>query len=339
MLVLIAYTPDCTRFFITMEGGKICRFILNPVRVADRYLRYLIFTMEVAIAAMPPGVTQWVLIVDTGGYSKIRAPWTSGILTSLKILADHYPERLAKAFIVDAPAMLYYVWKGICTFFDNSASGKFSFSYSRNYLVVPRPSDTSKDSFLTKPFSKHTRRRSASFCAQHMSSSVPFRTKSADITLLETTFDGVPNRNEDKSSCKLSEGPEVASSLRRRSFSFRSVAGPINCLSPNLKDDELGSFRNDDEDLFSRPEMPGAVPARPKRAKGLTWDGLVSIFYPQKKNETTVTNEVKPRSFETFRPYFKFLQVSYDEAAYRALMKPPLGGLATIISRDLKRWN
>lgn len=67
MLVLIAYTPDCTRFFITMEGGKICRFILNPVRVADRYLRYLIFTMEVAIAAMPPGVTQWVLIVDTGG--------------------------------------------------------------------------------------------------------------------------------------------------------------------------------------------------------------------------------------------------------------------------------
>jgi hypothetical protein len=45
------------------------------------------------------------------GYSRVSAPSPSGILTTLKILADHYPERLAKAFIVDASSMFYYVWK------------------------------------------------------------------------------------------------------------------------------------------------------------------------------------------------------------------------------------
>jgi len=45
------------------------------------------------------------------GYSRISAPSPSGILATLKILADHYPERLAKAFIVDASSMFYYVWK------------------------------------------------------------------------------------------------------------------------------------------------------------------------------------------------------------------------------------
>lgn len=45
------------------------------------------------------------------GYSRISAPSPSGILTTLKILADHYPERLAKAFIVDASSVFYYVWK------------------------------------------------------------------------------------------------------------------------------------------------------------------------------------------------------------------------------------
>lgn len=45
------------------------------------------------------------------GYSTLSAPSTSGILTTMKMLADHYPERLAKAFIVDASSMFYYIWK------------------------------------------------------------------------------------------------------------------------------------------------------------------------------------------------------------------------------------
>ena len=49
--------------------------------------------------------------------------------------------------------------------------------------------------------------------------------------------------------------------------------------------------------------------------------------------------EQRTRSVDLFRPYLRFLQAPYNEAEYRSMMKPPLGGLATIISRDLKRMN
>lgn len=33
----------------------------------DRYLRFLVFTAEVALASMDPGVDQWVMIIDIAG--------------------------------------------------------------------------------------------------------------------------------------------------------------------------------------------------------------------------------------------------------------------------------
>ncbi|XP_024398179.1 uncharacterized protein [Physcomitrium patens] len=310
-------------------------YILN--KSYKEYLRHIIFTMEVAVAAMPPGVAQWVLILDAGGYSRLSAPSTSGILSTLKMLADHYPERLAKAFIVDASSMFYYFWKGICTFVDHATRDKLVFSYSRDYRAIPRSPRTSKTSFLTSPFSKRTR-MSTSFCAEDVRSPAPFRTKSvsADYALLDPIFDASPKSSEDKKSPNmLFEGPELASSLRRRSFSFSSVTGPITCASPDFKDDEFSSFRNDEE-IFDQSEISGSEPGRTNRGKVPSWDGLISIFYPLKRTDTRVTSEVKHRNVDTFRPYLKFLQATYDESAYRALMKPPLGGLATIISRDLK---
>ncbi|KAG0577299.1 hypothetical protein M758_5G140200 [Ceratodon purpureus] len=313
-------------------------YILN--RTHKQHLRFLIFTMEVAVAAMPPGVDQWVLILDAGGYSTLSAPSTSGILTTLKLLADHYPERLAKAFIVDASSMFYCVWKGICTFVDYSTRRKLNFTYSRDYRVIPRPQYTSKISFLTSPFSKHPRRRSSSFCADEPKAPIPFRSKavSADYSLLEPIFDTSPKRSEDiKSLGRVSEGPELGSS-KRRSFSFSSVTGSITCSSPDRREEEFGSFRMHDEDIIGHSEVLGPVPARTRRSKISSWsDGLVSIFKPAKRDAKIMTDEVKSRNIGAFRPYFTFLQAPYDEAAYRALMKPPLGGLATIISRDLKR--
>lgn len=162
---------------------------------------------------------------------------------------------------------------------------------------------------------------------------------SADYSQLEPIFDLSPKRSEaTKSLGRLTDGPELASSIRR-SFSFSSVTGSITCSSPDRKEEEFGSFRMDDEDNVGQPETPGSVPARTRRKKAPSWNGLVSIFRPAKRDPTTLTDEVKNRNIDVFRPYCTFLQAPYDEAAYRALMKPPLGGLATIISRDLKRWS
>ncbi|KAL2603026.1 hypothetical protein R1flu_013128 [Riccia fluitans] len=99
-----------------------------------QYLRYLIFTMEVALASMGPGVNQWVLIIDIG-HSKVTSPSSSTILGTLKIINEHYPERLAKAFVVDCPTVFYYLWKSICTFVDNGTKGKLIFVSSKDHGV------------------------------------------------------------------------------------------------------------------------------------------------------------------------------------------------------------
>lgn len=325
-------------------------YILNHSQ--KQHLRFIIFTMEVAVAAMPPGVDQWVLILDAGGYTKISAPSTSGILTTLKVLADHYPERLAKAFIVDASSMFYYVWKGVCTFVDHSTREKLSFAYSRDYRVIPRPqqqspSATPKKSLpFSSPFSKHSRRRSTSFSLDNFKTSAPSRTKSVtlDYSNLEPIFDTSPKKGESRG--EFSEGPELAGSMRTRSFSFSSISNMS--ASPEVgRDEEFSSFRKDDDDdeeLFRAPPSPPLeIPKPQSRSRRGSWDGFVSLFHgpakPPKEEPPFVIEEAKNRNVDTFRPYLPFLQTPYDEAAYRALMKPPLGGLATIISRDLKRMN
>ena len=52
---------------IQSARGELCVLIRYVFPIAIRYFRYIIFTMEVAVAAMPPGVDQWVLILDAGG--------------------------------------------------------------------------------------------------------------------------------------------------------------------------------------------------------------------------------------------------------------------------------
>lgn len=115
------------------------------------------------------------------------------------------------------------------------------------------------------------------------------------------------------------------------------MTGSITCPSPDRGEEEFSSFRKDAEDHVGEPQAPGSAPVRTRRSKAPSWDGLVSIFYPVKRDDSAISDEVKNRDICLFRPYFTFLQAAYDEAAYRALMKPPLGGLATLVSRDLKR--
>ena len=46
---------------------RVCMLIPETFDLVNRHLRFIIFTMEVAVAAMPPGVDQWILILDAGG--------------------------------------------------------------------------------------------------------------------------------------------------------------------------------------------------------------------------------------------------------------------------------
>jgi hypothetical protein len=61
-----------------------CILILGVVAIGNRYIRFMIFTMEVAVAAMPPGVDQWVLILDVGGKLSRTSGFMFVLLTCLR---------------------------------------------------------------------------------------------------------------------------------------------------------------------------------------------------------------------------------------------------------------
>jgi hypothetical protein len=87
--------------------------------------------------------------------------------------------------------------------------------------------------------------------------------------------------------------------------------------------------------LVSNSETPISAPARSRRRKKPppSPDGLLSTPYSRKKPEG-LSEENRNKSVDIFQPYVRFLSELYDEAAYRALMKPPLGGLMSIVSRS-----
>lgn len=120
-----------------------------------------------------------------------------------------------------------------------------------------------------------------------------------------------PKKKELRTRGKLSDGPELISSIRTRSFSFSSVTLPSSYMSPDIREEECSSFRKDEPELDCHPEISSSAPARTKQSKA-PWDGFVSIFYSQKKDEAALLEEQKNRSVDIFRPYLKFVQAPYN---------------------------
>jgi hypothetical protein len=125
------------------------------------------------------------------------------------------------------------------------------------------------------------------------------------------------------------DGPQLTSSNIQRSFSFSFSSAPDpTCHSPDLQEGRLSNARKDKR-LVSNSETPISAPARSRRQK----KPPPSTPYSRRKPEG-LSEGNKNNSVDIFRPYVRFLSELYDEAAYRALMKPPLGGLMSIVSRD-----
>lgn len=199
-------------------------------------------------------------------------------------------------------------------------------------------------------------------------------------------YDSSPKKtDQEQTRGKLSDGPELIHSVRTRSFSFSSIM-TMSYTAPEPRDGESSSFRKEepDEIVEEEPEVVVTSSVRSKPIRG-PWDGLVSIFHSQKKDEAHKKDEYKKkypsrkeerkeerkderkeeeavvvdeqredeykkdelqkkdearnRPADSFLPYLSFVQEPYSEASYRALMKPPLGGLAMIISTELKHMD
>ncbi|CAM6098480.1 unnamed protein product [Calypogeia fissa] len=259
-----------------------------------RYLRYLIFTVEVAVASMLRGVDQWVLIIDVG-QSKMSSPSSSTILGTLKILSENYPERLAKAFIVDSPSVFYYLWKGICPFVDQATKGKVSFVFSKDYVRTPEEEKL--------PSIRHL--------------------------LQETQTPKKSDKGKNPNSSVHSEnGAALVTHSHSRSVSFSQPS--TACNSPAVQGREFSSFRAERNFWF-----PGLISSN-KNRKLSAGDGSSFRFSLSKRFDQQFSGVELKEKTNSFRPYWNFFKSPYNEAAYRATMKPPLGGLKSIITSSLK---
>ncbi|KHN15775.1 Primary amine oxidase [Glycine soja] len=84
------------------------------------FTRLLAFTIEVAISTMPKNVEQFVMLFDASFYRSASA-FMNLLLPALKIVAEYYPGRLCKAFVIDPPSLFAYLWKGVRPFVELSS--------------------------------------------------------------------------------------------------------------------------------------------------------------------------------------------------------------------------
>ncbi|GLC43886.1 hypothetical protein PLESTB_000919300 [Pleodorina starrii] len=99
------------------------------------YLRFMVFTLETCVRAMKNGQEKWVWLMDMRGYSRANSPPIGVSMATLRILADHFPERLHRCFFIDAPAIFSFLFNALWPFIDPVTRQKVVFVTSKDHAV------------------------------------------------------------------------------------------------------------------------------------------------------------------------------------------------------------
>ncbi|KAG6813394.1 hypothetical protein H0H92_011371 [Tricholoma furcatifolium] len=92
----------------------------------ERQIQFTVWMLESTIDLMSPGVETLALLINYG--DRAKNPSLSVARTVLKILQDHYPERLGAALILNVPFLLNAFYKLINPFIDPVSREKMKFN-------------------------------------------------------------------------------------------------------------------------------------------------------------------------------------------------------------------
>ncbi|KAI9025474.1 CRAL-TRIO domain-containing protein [Hyaloraphidium curvatum] len=111
------------------EGRPIIHMLPRneTTKTYDRQLRYTVFCLELAVKAMPPGVSKICLLMDFVGMTMSKQPPMSVSKKVLDILQNHYVERLGLALVYEAPTIFSIFWRAISPFLDPATRAKIQF--------------------------------------------------------------------------------------------------------------------------------------------------------------------------------------------------------------------
>ncbi|MED6193843.1 hypothetical protein PIB30_023071 [Stylosanthes scabra] len=289
--------------------------------------RLLVFTIEVAISVMPKNAQQFVMVLDASFYRSASA-FMNLLLAALKLVGDYYPGRLFKAFVIDPPSLFAYMWKGVRAFVELSAATTVvssldyeeSLEFNDFAAYHPRGSSLRFD---------HSTIQSTAKIGSCSSSRFAF-TVSQSFDSLKPWYLSMGDTSASKvgtTSPSPVTGQARISPLNARSFSFASPA------SRTPRGDAARLAR---KSLFPSTPLPQRVTpsvkaATPRTPRASFLQSPATFF----RREGHVSRGEKSR--ESFVPYLKFYRRPYDEMVYRSKMRPPLGGLISIVSPHIRR--
>ncbi|CAN8311313.1 unnamed protein product [Cochlearia groenlandica] len=288
--------------------------------------RLVIFTLEVAISTMSRNVEQFVILFDAS-FFKSASAFMNILVSTLKIISDYYPCRLFKIFVIDPPPLFTYFWKGVRAFVELSTATMIvsmrdyqdlfdydDFSSSYPSRVSSLRYDTSSTKSTDKIGSSTSSRFAFTVSREGLDTVKPWC-----LTLTDT------------SSSK--PGPTTMSAyispLNARSFSFASPAA-------RRREPISGPRRS----FFASTPMPARTTDR--HVNGNLRDPRIprpsffqspAVFF---RRESHVSKNEKQQG-DSFVPFLKFYRRPYDELTYRSKMRPPLGGLVSIVSTQIRR--
>lgn len=145
-----AFKPEEIRWHeIAKEGetGKVFRanfhdrfgrsvLIMRPGRQnttsMDNQIRHLVYLIENAILNLPEGQEEMVWLIDFTGWSLRTNVSVKTARETINILQNHYPQRLAVAFLYSPPRLFEAFWKVVKYFLDPKTFHKVKFVYLKN---------------------------------------------------------------------------------------------------------------------------------------------------------------------------------------------------------------
>ncbi|KAJ0795570.1 putative CRAL-TRIO lipid binding domain, CRAL/TRIO domain superfamily [Helianthus annuus] len=145
-----SYKPEEIRWHeVAVEGetGKLFRanfhdragrtvLILKPglqnTTSMDNQIKHLVYLMENAMLNLPEGQEEMVWLIDFTGWSFTTNVPVRTAKDTINILQDHYPQRLAVAFLYAPPRIFQAFWKIVKIFMDPKTVQKVKFVYPKN---------------------------------------------------------------------------------------------------------------------------------------------------------------------------------------------------------------
>ncbi|GAV58876.1 CRAL_TRIO domain-containing protein/CRAL_TRIO_N domain-containing protein, partial [Cephalotus follicularis] len=98
----------------------------------DNQIRHLVYLIENAILNLPEDQEQMSWLIDFTGLSLSTSVPIKSARDTINILQNHYPERLAIAFLYNPPRIFEAFWKIVKYFLDAKTFQKVKFVYPKN---------------------------------------------------------------------------------------------------------------------------------------------------------------------------------------------------------------